>query len=328
MTRNQALHLTIASTLLILAIFSPLPVVGASIRVFDKVPTFVSPADPNSEAVSEDAVQLAEILGLTAKFAILKDLKQKLRDNAGETSALELRQEVSECKLEIIEIIEQARFDIDFVFAEIEAEQAWVEELLQVYTSERDRRINNANVQAFRVNGALWAVAEALSIPTYRQPRYSIPAGAIGIVAGVVPSMFSLYAIKSMDSDKYKRESYPNILSKIFDYPTLPRIDYPSSVWRYLNAAPAGSGSASDGDKRIRLRMLKDHWIADPNVQTFVEGHGEKELDLITGKNQSRVSISLLTDRLIMLREVKAVVFGMNRPLRELSMVERGTKHF
>lgn len=300
---------------------------ASSTRILNKIPVFSQPADPNSEAVSPDALQVAEILGLSEKFKHLQELKQKLSESQEQKPPLELRQDLSECKLEIIETIEQARFDVDFVFAEIEREQAVLEELLQAYSNERDHRINNANLQAFRVNGALWAVAEAFDIPTYRTPRYSIPSGTIGILAGIVPSAFSVYALRSMPGARYRRDPFPNILSKIFDYPTVPAIEYPASVWSYLNSVPASLDQNDGSNKRIRLQILKDHWLHDPNIATFNRGSGQAQLDRLTGKNQECINIDLLNDRLTMLREVKALVYGMNRPLRDLTMVESGRKH-
>jgi hypothetical protein len=302
-----------------------LPGWSSSIRIGEKVPAFNSPAHPDSTTVSADAMQLAEILGLTDKFKHLQELKEKLPQRRTDESNIELRQELTEGKIEIIEALEQARLDVDFVFAEIETEQAIAEEVLQAYTTERDHRINNANIQAFRVNGALWAVAEALTIPTYKLPRYSIPSGTIGILAGIVPSAFSLYAIRSTPGRRYQREASPNILSKLFDYPASPNIEYPESVWRYLNATPAVTIAGLSGN---RLQLLKNHWFDDPNIGILAHNPGTKELDLVTGKNQDHETIELLTSRLIMFREIKAIVCGMNRSLRELSMVERGTKYF
>jgi hypothetical protein len=313
----------------IFSAFFAVPAMGSSANLLTKIPIFSRPADPNSDAVSADALQVMEILGLTEKFKYLQELKDKLPESAEQKPSMELRQDLRDCKLEIIEVIEQARLDIDFVFAEIEAEQAVLEELLEAYGNERDHRINNANLQAFRVNGALWAVAEAFDIPTYKMPRYSIPSGTIGILAGIVPSAFSVYALRSMPGGHYKRDSYPNILSKVFDYPTQPRIEFPTSVWKYVNSVPAITGPPTiDSDKRIRLQLLKDHWLQDPNIATFKHEHGEKQLDQLTGKDQNCVNMDLLGDRLTMLREVKALVYGMNRPLRELAMVESGKKHF
>ncbi|MGQ4827666.1 hypothetical protein, partial [Enterococcus faecalis] len=84
----------------------------------------------------------------------------------GKTAA-ELKEEIRDLKEEICEVIEQTRLEIDYVRAELSCETALQSELVQSYTRDRDNRVFNSNVWSFRTNGVLWALAEALSIPTY-----------------------------------------------------------------------------------------------------------------------------------------------------------------
>src|SRR5262249_4399511 len=139
------------------------------------VPIFESPSDPNSFDLSPDAVQYSDALGLTGKLKRLDELRKQLEQFKGQKAPLELRQDVIELKTDLMASIQQARLEIDFVVAEIEEEETIFEESLRAYTSERDARVNKANLWAFRTNGALWAAAEALDIPTYRTAKLSIP---------------------------------------------------------------------------------------------------------------------------------------------------------
>jgi hypothetical protein len=270
--------------------------------------------------VSPDAVQLAQILGLTDKLRLIQDLRRQADSAQGQKLPLDLRQDLSDARVDVLETIAQARLEIDFVSAEIEEELAASQELLHVFSAARNDRIDRLNAYGFRVNGVMWAVAEAFDIPTYKTPKYSIPSGTIGILAGLVPSAFSLYALRAPDS-RYVRQSYPNMLSKIFDYPTIPRIEYPGSVWTYLNSKPPAEPSST------RREIMIDYWLHDQNIRCLHGRFKTPDLDTLIGAKQNNVTIQMLSDRLTMLRETRAVVMQMNRPLLELNMVTRGVKH-
>lgn len=283
-----------------------------------RLPIFEKPSNPHSPELSPDAVQLASTLGLTEKFSRLRELQRQ--QSANGAAPIELRQDITESRLEILEIIEQARLDIDFVAAEIEEEQASIEEVLKCYVNERDERVTRANVNAFRTNGVLWAAAEAFTVPSYKYPKLSIPSGVLGIVAGLVPSMFSEIAIRSGGGLHHERKAYPNMLCKFYDLPTSPRTEYPESIWTHLNLPPSGK------DTRTRRAILMDHWIDNKNIQTLNNGISKDKINRISGIDQTDISIDLLNDRASMLRELKACVLQMTRPLMELNMCLRDKK--
>ncbi|HEY9715394.1 MAG TPA: hypothetical protein V6C72_18115, partial [Chroococcales cyanobacterium] len=190
------------------------------------------------------------------------------------------------------------------------------------YKTERDNRVLTATLWSLRTNGVLWAVAEALSIPTVNRPHYAVSAGAIGIAAGLVPTAFSLYALDyGNKGGKHERKPYPNMLAKFYSLPTTPRVEYPESVWAYLGSPPAN-------EARTRRQILTDHWLNDRNIHSFKKGVSDHTLACLTGYDQKDISVDLLSDRLIMLREVKSVVLQMTRPLLELSMVTLNKKTF
>lgn len=285
------------------------------------IPRFTKPSDPNTTELSSTAIEVASFLGIESDLRRLEQIKKNLASAAPAKPDLEARQELTELKLNMIATIEQARLDIDFVAAEMEDEHVRLLELYQACNDEQQKRINRANINAFRTNGVLWAVAEGLDIPTYKHPMYSIPSGTVGIVAGIVPSIFSLYATRT-PKEYYKYSSYPNMLCKIFDYPTIPRTEYPNSVWAYLNAKPVGEPT------RSRREVLIEHWLADKNVHTFKKRDDKAALDLLTGIKQDLITPEQLSDKLLMLRETKVIVLQMNRPLMELMMLIRGQKQF
>ena len=283
------------------------------------MPVFETPSDPNSTTVSADAVQLADEMGVLGKLKQLDVLRSQLQQFKGEKPPLDLRQDIADLKIDLLASIDEARLDVDYVVSEMESEEAIYEEVLRSYSQERDARVDNANLWSFRSNGVLWAVSESLAIPTYRTPKLSIPSGTLGIIAGLVPSLFSAFAVRSSGGLRHERESYANILCKLYDLPTEPRTEFPSTVWVHLDSRPAGQD-------KTRRQILMNHWRSNRNIKLFKATNIDSRIRLLTGIDQHDINIDLLNDRLTMIRELKAVVLQMNRLLLELNLAEQGKK--
>lgn len=48
----------------------------------------------------------------------------------------------------------------------------------------------------------------------------TIPSGIVGIAAGIVPSVASMYTLKAVNGAKKTSEVEPNMLAKLFGYQT------------------------------------------------------------------------------------------------------------
>ena len=264
----------------------------------------------------------ANQLNLTPLLRQLQDLRQQASIHQTEKLPLEMREQIRELKEDISEKIQQTRLEIDFAQAELAIDISLQNELLRSYIEARDNQVNMVNNWSFRVNGVLWAVAEGLDIPTYNRPRYSIPSGTIGILAGLVPSVFSLIAVQDSKGGHYRGTTRPNMLSKVFDYQVSPQIEYPDTIMTYLHSSPANNLFG-----KSRLDYLVDRWATDDNIHSFSNRHSKKQLDMLTGNAESRTTIELVSDRLTMLQQLSAVIYQMNRPLLELMMVVTGSKH-
>ncbi len=286
----------------------------------------ISSSDIKSDLLSLEAIDLAKQLGVIDKISRICELQRKIKEFPGtpeDKAYTELKSELRELKQEVLEVIEESRLEIEYVRAELRVENALHKELIESYSDNRDEKVYKSNVWGFRTNGVLWAVAEALTIPTYRNPRLAIPSGATGILAGLVPTAFSILALREAKGGRFDRKPHPNMLSKIFDYPASPRVDYPQSVWTYLHSIPPHAKE----QKLTRIDILINQWIEDKNIKYFSDRHSKSQLDLITGSVQHRVSIGLLNDRANMLAELDALICLMHRPLLELMMALRGKKH-
>jgi len=280
----------------------------------------------NTTAISPNSMQLSDTVGLTPVLERIQMLRQNnLQDVA-------VRQDLIEAKQEATFLIQKANLDIDFTVAAIMTEREVYQEILSTFISDRDKKVARINAISFISNGVLWTVNSALAIgsinTTYaRNPKkcvnLTIPSGIVGIAAGIVPSVASMYTLKAVNGAKKTSEVEPNMLAKLFGYQTNPEIEYPKSVWNFLNQSPANEKTG-----KTRLDLIIDRWISDSNMSEFTDRHSKKQLDVLTASvaQEKGLTINSLTARSVMLQQLQAEVLKMKRMLLELNMVAQGEK--
>ncbi len=278
----------------------------------------------DARTVSPNTLQLAQNLNLLPILSRLQELRAKAsQQNGGNTiESLSDRQELLELTQKAQSILIRTSLEIDFVLAEIDAEQNIYSEVLSSLQGSRDKLVARVNAGSFILNGALWTVCEALAIVSPLHPNYAIHSGIVGIAAGIVPSIASGYALKAYSGKHLKSECEPNMLAKIFNRPTTQDIEYPKSVWTFLNTAPAAeSGSASSG--KSRKDQLIERWISDKNIPSFTDKSNAKEIDIITATASQKKGLSIdnLNVRLVMLEQLQGELAKMKRLLMEIAMV-------
>lgn len=279
-----------------------------------------------SSGLSPNTLQLANNIGLTAVLERIQTLRSQVEVSGGRTTldTLSARQDLWDATQKAVLIIQRTDLEIDFTLAEIDTELQVYNEILATYTGDRDKLVARINAGSFISNGILWAAAEGFNIPTNKYPNLSVTSGTVGVIAGIVPSLASLYTLKAVNGKKKTSEVEPNMLAKLFGYPTTPDVDYPQSVWQYINEVPADE---SKGKKR--LDQMVDRWIADSNIPAFTDRTSRKQLDVITASVAQRkgLSIATLTARQAMLQQLSAEVMKMKRMLLELNMAVQSEKH-
>lgn len=281
--------------------------------------------DLTTTTVSPNSRQLAENLHLIPLLEKIQTIRGKINPVDFEPTLENVAhsQQLIACVSESTQIIQEANLSVDFTLAEIQAEQNIYNEILSTYSSDRDKAVLKTNAISFVLNGVLWTVCEGLSIPTYQTPRLSIPSGTTGILAGIVPSIASMYALKQLSGRKRVSETDPNMLAKIFNYPVSPEIDYPKCVWDFLNTSQMGSD-------KTRKQLLIERWIEDKNIPQFTENTSTNVtvLDEITASvpHKKGLNITMLNTRLSMLQQLGAEILKMKRMLLEISMVVHGEK--
>ena len=279
----------------------------------------------HSDQMSPNTRQLASMLQLTPLLEQVQTIREHLGkdvDIMTSDNALQ-KQQLMFATVEAMQIIQETDLSIDFALAEINAEQILYKEISDTFTGNRDKAVLKTNALSFIANGALWAVAEGLDIPTFSRPNYAISSGTNGILAGIIPTIASMYALKQLDGKKRGSEVDPNMLAKLFDCQTTTDVDYPTPVWQFLNTAPA-----SDMVKRTRKDQLIDRWVSDKNLPTFTNRDAKKDIEIITAttSHKKALSIASLQVREAMLSQLGAEILKMKRMLLEISMALHGTK--
>lgn len=278
--------------------------------------------------LSPNSMQLADNIGISPILRELSGLRKQVENSAGSPTIerLSARQDLWDAELKGALALQRANLEIDFTLAEIDVEQEMYAELLATYLNDRDKALARTNATSFISNGALWAVCEGLTIPTYKHSRYAISSGITGILAGIVPSAASMYAMKQVSGKKKTSEVEPNMLAKVFDYKTNTNIEYPKTVWDYLNQVPA----ADPPNSSTRKEQMIDSWISDANISAFTDRSSKDQLDILTASKSHKggLSIDTLTARKVMLQKLSAEIMKMKRMLLEIAMVLEGDKEF
>jgi hypothetical protein len=294
----------------------------------EKIPKQILKTGVNLEtsSVSPNGIQLAEQLGLLPYLKRLQGLRGRIDPTNFETTPenLATSQQLSASTVMSMQIIDEANLSVDFVLAEINAEQNIYTELLSTFSSERDKAVFKTNAASFITNGILWALAEGYDIPTNHHPNFSTTSGTLGILAGIVPSIASGIALYQLNGRKETSEKDPNMLSRLLGYPATEDIDYPKPVWDFLSTVPASGGASN----KSRKEQLIDRWISDKNIPNFTDRSSKEQLDIITASSPRKkgLSISTLNARQQLLQQLSAEILKMKRLLYELSMTVRGTK--
>jgi hypothetical protein len=279
----------------------------------------------NARSISANSIQLAQDIQLVPILERIQSLSSKISELGASPERIDARLDLLEAKQQAMQLINKTNLEIDFTMAEMSAEQNVYSEILSSFTGDRDKLLAKVNAISFISNGALWALAEGFDIPTHTKAFYANPSGINGILAGVIPSFASLYTLKAINGKKKTSEVEPNMLAKLFNYPTTADIEYPASVWSYLNEVPADEPKG-----KTRKEQMIDRWVADSNIPGFTSRSAKGQLDVITASvaQKKGLNISTLGTRQVMLTQLSSEVMKMKRMLLELAMVVQGDKQF
>jgi hypothetical protein len=265
--------------------------------------------------LSPNAQQLGEQLGLMPLFHEIQASKEKLLAMGDQNpDKLALRVRLLELDEKAHNIIQKTSMEVDFLLAGIQEERRVNGELLDMFRDRNAKTIVTSSAVGFGINGLLWPVSAA-----FNMANSNVISGIIGIPAGVVPMLTTGYAYLRVKGGRYSAPAQPNILARMFDLPATYDIDYPHSVWTFLNTVPASDSSPS----KTRREQILDHWVSDRNIPDLTDKNSKKEMEILAGvvPQKKTLTLSLLNSRQVMFEELSGQILKMNRLLLELMMV-------
>lgn len=253
--------------------------------------------------LSGDAQQIATVLGLVSQVERLRALRCQ-QPGAPSLEELELRQQITES-------VVLASLDVDDVLAEIDYEHAQILEISNILSTARDRRTNLLNLANIVTGTGSAIIGTAMQF----SDRTAIAGDAVGVAGGTGGVVLSILGLR-VQGGKQTLGIAPNMLAPLFDRRPELRSVYPQDVWTFLNTAPVS-------DPRIRVpwrEQLVEEWVHEGRIGPPSEAKSQKKIDLLTSRigEHKRLPIGVLTDRSLMLLDLRGRVALMKRSLREL----------
>ncbi len=269
--------------------------------------------------LSPQALELANNLHVISLIKYISDNSDiNLKDSPQNFEEMLTQFNLLKAKGRYNSILFKASLEVDAFTSVLQKEINQYHELQVVLSEKANHRINMTNFASFWSNGALWAVAEAFDIPTYRNPlaKLSIVSGSTGILAGIIPSAFSLYSLPFLSSKQYPMEKDPNMLSELFNYQIPASKTYPLLVWKYLN----GKAIEYNQGNLTRRDVLINNWVKKGFILSADNEKAQDTIDVICNNvtRKKGFRLSTLNYRESMLSDVSSQVSNLKVYLQEL----------
>lgn len=246
-----------------------------------------------------NTMQVANILGVEAQVSRLKnDMRQ------GADSDMERMMSRQQLYMAVL----AASLDVDSVLGEIDNESAQLSEMRDSLQGRRDRALNITTIGNIvaGAGGSIIGTAMQLNDDT------AILGDKIGVASGAASTALQVYSLHQQHGGKAAVGRIPNMLAPFFGRETVLQSNYPSSVWKYLNSAPAGTSQS-------RVQTLISQWVHTGRIGAPSAQSSQPKITQLTGSmNSVSVGIDTITDRLAMLADVRGRVSLMKRDLADL----------
>lgn len=274
--------------------------------------------DLPSGMITPKGEELARIIGIIPQLEHierLRDTIKRLGPEKDEDLVDKLMNRLDRVTTTVSQRILRASLEVDYCMSEIDFEQERDDFLLAQLSEREDRKLLWANRINAVANASLWTISGILTLPSYRQPRLSVPTGITTIVAGTVPGALELITLQIPTVNRIHKKSYGNMLAYIMGMASAEDFSIPGSVDRYLTSIPPDSK-----DKIDRKKMLIDTWISAKLMPPENSRDYETCRLMLTDYRDDETPLRRehLQRRMMMLNHLKVAVFNMKRGLLEL----------
>ena len=283
-------------------LFCWLPVTRA-----EGIATADSPSQPSAQALSPAAQQLAEQLGVWQALQNLVLARQTNPTWRTDSTVLAIRQN-------LIEDIFTAELEVRTAQSRLDGEIALMDEVRAKLEERRDKAVTLTAAAGVITNAFNGITGNALDF----SEKLSLPARILEVADGGVGFSLAALALKQQQGEKKISERVGGMISRIFDN-TTKNVDYPDSVWLFLNTAPPGQGGGL-----TRRATLINNWAKEGIIRQG-RSKWEHRLSHITNGtvDRHRITISVLEDRDAMLHDLRAAISPMDVLLLEMMTLVR-----
>ena len=255
-----------------------------------------SPAHPNQPS----SESVARLIGVQSEISQLEKLSG--------SAALADRWQILWLHQHISEQVMAASLQVDATNAQIDNEISRANELRGYLADRRDRTVSRDNLLSSLIGGSISATSSGLQLSS----GLDKPAAAVGIAAGTFSTAFALAGIHAQAGKSARFDFQSTMLAELFDRPTLPDSEYPSTVWAFLNEAALGAPAG-----RTRRQELLQGWVQVQRIDSLASTEKINHLTSQPSENL-KLSIDDLEDRAAMLQDVRARISYLKRDLGAL----------
>jgi len=257
-------------------------------------------------ALTSDAANAADILGLHEAIDRLF-LLQSSRSCCESPQLAEVQ-----ARQEIVQRIETVAMDLDGALGEIASEQSKLSNLRSRLQARRDRTQGYLNAASLITGSGIGIAVNA----TQLKDSSAIAGDILGIASGAASTLLSVIAIRKQNGPSKSVGDIPNMLGPLFDREPSLHTYYPPEVMSSLESNVKTDLPVTDS----RLAQLKASWIDAGEIGGSGDPRSLQKLDKVatSGRQDVKLTISDLTDRIAMLGDVAGRISLMKRDMAAL----------
>ncbi|MGH9584919.1 MAG: hypothetical protein ACRD4O_18515 [Bryobacteraceae bacterium] len=212
---------------------------------------------------------------------------------------------------QITEAVIAASLEVDGVVAEIEDEQAQVQEVRVFLKARADHKVAIGNIANIIAVAGVGVVGNSLQL---RQSTAQL-GNIISVASAATGLGLQIYSQKVQSGGKRRLGVAPDMLAQIFDRPHEKESYYPPEVWTYLNTVPPDQHI----DVTWKEQMIKE-WVRLGRIKLSETPKAEEKIKDLTSSIETgtKVNMDQLEDRSAMLSDVRGRVALMKRDLSQL----------
>lgn len=293
-----------------------------------------------TESLSARALAVAKITGILPLFSCLRSEQQNAKSfnrvirqlfaNTGDLSvkeagvehpgttekmlqALVITQRIVYLRSEIGQYLQTTNLELNAVLGRLNSAMAGLADTKAIIADER-ARILRRNSFINLISGGLTKIGGYSSALT---PASLIPTNILEVFDGGVQTSLSVLTLREQRNESKLYRSKPDILTSFINSQNEENLDYPASVWTYLNQA-----DPSDKAKKTRRQVLIEYWLRAGRLSdsTGLKGNSSSNYQPTFGK--ARINkMDDIDDSVAMMSDLKSAVSQMENSLMELSQV-------